>query len=76
LTLWFDLPAAVAADRRAAVRSPDRFEQQDVTFFERVSAGYRSRAHADPARFVRIDALLPAPQVAAQIDTALRGHGW
>jgi dTMP kinase len=76
LTLWFDLPATVAADRRAAVRSPDRFEQQDVAFFERVSAGYRERALADPARFVRIDALLPAPQVAAQIESALQGRGW
>ena len=28
LTVWFDLPAAVAASRRAAVRAPDRFEQQ------------------------------------------------
>ncbi|WP_043817712.1 dTMP kinase, partial [Rubrivivax gelatinosus] len=29
LTVWFDLPPAVAAARRAAVRAPDRFESQD-----------------------------------------------
>ena len=30
LTLWFDLPAEVAAQRRAAARDPDRFERLDV----------------------------------------------
>lgn len=29
LTLWFDLPPALAAQRRGAARDPDRFEQQD-----------------------------------------------
>jgi len=29
LTFWFDLPAEVAAQRRAAAREADRFEQQD-----------------------------------------------
>ena len=39
LTVWFDLPPATAAERRAAVRAPDRFEAQDLAFFERVRAG-------------------------------------
>ncbi len=76
LTLWFDLPAAVAAERRGAARTPDRFEQQDEAFFERVIGGYRARAQADPARFARIDALQPQPQVAAQIEALLQGRGW
>lgn len=76
LTLWFDLPAAVAAERRAAVRAPDRFERQDEAFFERVIAGYRARALADPARFERIDALQAPAQVAAQVARVLQGHGW
>ena len=76
LTLWFDLPAEAAADRRAAARAPDRFERQDLAFFERVIEGYRARALADPARFARIDALQPAAQVAAQIAGVLQGRGW
>ncbi len=56
LTLWFELPADEAARRRAAVRTPDRFESQDVAFFERVIAGYAARAAAMPGRFERIDA--------------------
>jgi len=56
LTLWFDLPPAVAAARRAAARDADRLEREDLAFFERVRAGYAARAAAAPARFVRIDA--------------------
>ena len=76
LTLWFDLPAATAAERRAAARSPDRFERQDAAFFERVIDGYRARASADPTRFARIDALLTPAEVAAQIVAVLEGQGW
>jgi dTMP kinase len=75
LTLWFDLPAATAAARRAAVRAPDRFEQQDEGFFERVRAGYAQRAALDPGRFVRLDATPPPSEVWAQIETALQGRG-
>ena len=71
LTLWFDLPASVAAQRRAAARAPDRFERQDDAFFERVIAGYRQRVQADPGRFARIDALGSPDEVAAQIANAL-----
>ena len=76
LTLWFDLPASVAATRRAAAREPDRFEAQGEAFFERVIAGYRARAQAYPARFARIDALLAPEAVTTQIDTELQRRGW
>ncbi len=41
LTLWFDVEPAVAASRRAAARAADRFEAEDLVFFERVRAGAR-----------------------------------
>lgn len=75
LTLWFDLPPAVAAQRRAAARAPDRFEILDEAFFERVRAGYAQRREADPGRFVVIDAL--ATLDAVRHDTlraVLSGH--
>lgn len=74
LTLWFDLPAAVAAARRAAVRAPDRFEAQDEAFFERVRAGYAARAGQWPQRFVRIDSDRPAVAVRADVLEALAAH--
>jgi dTMP kinase len=75
LTLWFDLPAAQAAERRAAVRAPDRFEAQDLAFFERVQAGYAARAAADPARFVRIDSRQDKAAVWAEVRAALQSRG-
>jgi dTMP kinase len=74
LTLWFDLPAAQAAERRAAVRAPDRFEAQDLAFFERVQAGYAARAAAAPGRFVRIDSQQDKAAVWARVRAALETH--
>ena len=76
LTLWFDLPAAMAAERRAAARDADRFEQQDLVFFERVRAAYAARAAGAPKRFARIDASLSVPEVAAQIEAVMLARGW
>lgn len=55
LTIWFDLPADVAAQRLVGARLPDKFESQPVVFFEQVAAGYEKRKKSDPARFIRID---------------------
>jgi dTMP kinase len=76
LTLWFDLPPAVAAHRRAEARAADRFEQQDLDFFGRVREAYAARAAAAPARFARIDATLAVDAVARQIDAAMEARGW
>lgn len=75
LTLWFDLPPALAAERRAAVRAPDRFEAQGSGFFERVRAGYAQRAAAQPGRFARIDALGERAEVWARVEQAMQAHG-
>jgi dTMP kinase len=71
LTLWFEVAPAVAAQRRAAVRAPDRFESQDPAFFERVHAAYAARAAAQPARFARLDASLAPAQVWSQIEAVV-----
>lgn len=76
MTLWFDLPAEVAASRLASARVPDRFEAQPQVFFERVSAGYAARAHAAPGRFARVDAHQPVEHVAGQVRAALAARGW
>ncbi|MCV2360918.1 dTMP kinase [Paucibacter sp. TC2R-5] len=76
LTLWFDLPAEMAAARRAAAREADRFEQQDLDFFERVRAGYAARAAGAPQRFARIDASVSVAEVAAQISAVMESRGW
>ena len=76
LTIWFDLPADLAAQRRTQAREADRFEQRDLAFFERVRAGYAARASANPQRFARIDAGRDREVVWQQIDAALKARGW
>ncbi len=76
LTLWFDLPAEMAAQRRARARAADRFEKEDLEFFERVRAAYQARMSATPQRFVRLDAAHDRDAVWRQIDDALKARTW
>ena len=76
LTIWFDLPPAVAAERLASARVPDRFESQPAAFFDAVRAGYARRAAEAPARFARIDASQPRDAVGADVRAAVQGRGW
>jgi dTMP kinase len=76
LTLWFDLPASLAAQRRQAVRRPDRFEAEDEAFFARVRAGYAARAAADPGRFSVLDAAQPLDAVWRQVQATVEARPW
>jgi dTMP kinase len=76
LTLWFDLPPEIAAQRRAAARAADRFEREDEIFFTRVREGYAARAAAAPDRFICIDAAQPREAVWSQIERSLVERGW
>lgn len=71
LTLWFDVDPIVAARRRAEARPADRFEAEDVAFFERVREGYRARMAEAPARIVRIDASADKADVRRQVDATV-----
>ena len=76
LTVWFDLPPEVAAERLAGARVPDRFESQPVEFFRRVAQGYADRAAAAPQRFVRLDAAQGRHQVWQQLTSVFVRRGW
>jgi dTMP kinase len=76
LTLWFDLPAPVAAQRLAGARVPDKFESQPQAFFEQVIAGYARRARMDAARFVRIHAEQSQEVVRTEVLAALHARGF
>ncbi|MDP1734107.1 MAG: dTMP kinase [Sulfuritalea sp.] len=57
LTLIFDAPVAIAQQRlHAATANPDRFEQEQAAFFERVRAAYLRIAAENPDRVRLIDA--------------------
>ena len=56
LTFLFDLPGSIAEARRSKVRAPDKFEQMNLDFFEKVRQEYLRRAKADSKRFHLVDA--------------------
>lgn len=76
VTVWFDLDPAVAAQRLAGARVPDKFESQPAEFFARVAAGYRRRAAESPARFARIAGDQPREAVWHDVLAAVRAKGW
>ncbi len=76
LTILFELDPAIAAERLAGARVPDKFESQPVAFFRAVHQGYQRRAKADPDRFARIDAAQPRETVWAAVRQAVVQRGW
>jgi dTMP kinase len=76
LTIWFDLPPAVAAARLVSARVPDKFEAQPQAFFEQVAAGYGRRCADDATRFARIDANQTPGQVWLDVLAAVRNKGF
>ena len=76
VTVWFDLPAGIAAQRLAGTRVPDKFEAQPQAFFQRVSNGYLQRMQGSPARFARINADQTREAVWIDVLAALQLRGW
>lgn len=76
LVIYFDLPAEVAAQRRATrdaqLAALDRFELEDVAFFERVRMGYqRAAARRDPKTVHWIDAEQPIASIQKKLKEIL-----
>lgn len=72
LTLILDLPPARGLARAEARSTPDRFEREQLAFFERVREGYLARAREAPERCRVIDAGQDLDRVRAQIREALQ----
>lgn len=71
LTLLLDVPVEIGMERAGNRSDPDRFEQEDLGFFERIRQGYLSRARSEPERFAVIDAGQDLEIVQAGIRQAL-----
>ena len=76
LTIWFDLPPEIAAERLAGARVPDKFEAQPVEFFRQVAAGYQQRMDENPARFAKINAHQSREAVWADVLAAVKSKGF
>lgn len=74
LTLLFDLPIDIAAQRMAgAARQLDRFEQEKADFHERVRAAYLRRARENPGRIRIIDGGQVIDIVKKQLEEVISG---
>lgn len=72
LTLYFDLSVEIARQRLAASQtSPDRFEMEDLAFFDRVRNAYLQRAAQATGRMVVIDASQPLELVKVALEEHL-----
>lgn len=67
VVVLLEVPAAVRDARLAARGDADRLERLDTAFHERVEAGFRQLAAADPERWVVVDGDADVDAVAATI---------
>ncbi|MGY8527567.1 dTMP kinase [Paracidovorax citrulli] len=71
LTLLFDVPLAVARERLAAARQPDKFEAESAAFFERTRAEYLRRAEASNGRIRVIDSTRGIDEIRNELEQIL-----
>jgi dTMP kinase len=71
LTFCLDLPVAEGFRRKqdGGLEKPDRLEQEQVEFHERVRQGYLELAGAEPGRWTILDAVRPIAEVQEEIRT-------
>ncbi|MHB1487808.1 MAG: dTMP kinase [Acidimicrobiales bacterium] len=72
LNVLVDVPASVAAARRAAI--PDRLEAAGEDFHHRVAQGFHALARADQDRWVVVDGVGEPDVVAQRVMAAVTGR--
>jgi dTMP kinase len=73
VTLLLDVPVEIGLSRAGKRGNLDRFEQEQVEFFERVRGSYLAMAKQYTERYQLIDASLSLDQVQQQIRDVLTG---
>ena len=71
LTLLLDLPVQQGLERAGKRSAPDRFESEQLEFFERVRQAYLDIAAAEPGRVRTVDAGQDLPAVSAAIRAVM-----
>jgi dTMP kinase len=71
LTLLFDVPPEIAAQRLAQARAADRFESEQLGFFGAVRKQYLERAAAYPDRFFVIDSTASPEAIRSQLTSLM-----
>ncbi|MHA5057347.1 dTMP kinase [Acinetobacter schindleri] len=72
VTFWLDAPIELGMNRARERGALDRFEQEKVSFFEKVRSGYETLWQSHPQRMKRLDATQTPEQVFAQAMAELQ----
>ncbi len=72
LTVLLDLDPVIGLERAAKRGQPDRLEQADLGFHQRVRQGFLALAKAEPQRFLTLDATLDPDTLEAKIWAAIK----
>ncbi len=64
------MPPETGLSRHA--RSADRLEAEPIEFHRRVRAGFLVLAHAEPERYLVLDATMPTGEITEQIKDKIR----
>lgn len=71
LTFWFDIPVEIGLKRARSRDVTDRFEQEKITFFEKVNAGFKALYESGKRPIVRIDATQTISEIEADIKRGI-----
>ncbi|MGE8623404.1 dTMP kinase [Acinetobacter schindleri] len=72
VTFWLDAPIELGMNRARERGALDRFEQEKVSFFEKVRSGYETLWQRHPQRMKRLDATQTPEQVFVQAMAELQ----
>jgi dTMP kinase len=72
ITLYFDVAPEVGRNRSGRIRRPDRFEQEQEAFYQRVHEAYLKRAREHPGRIHMVDANAGINEVQNSLAALLR----
>jgi len=72
LTLLFDLPVEISIERLKKNRSPDKFEKEDESFFNRLRNVYLDLARQNPNRYKIINANQAIESVTQDVIKAIK----
>jgi len=71
LTVFLDVPVQIGMKRASNRSAPDRFETEQMSFFDRIRQGYLQQSVNNPERYRVIDASTDLNGVQTQISTVL-----
>jgi dTMP kinase len=71
LTVLLDMPSAIGLERARGRSDADKLERESLDFHERVRMAFRGLAEAAPSRYLVLDGMRPAAELAPRIRAAV-----